>query len=259
MYLHKLNPSLKALTIITAVIGLALIFDPITPLLFSIWTITVTFLFGKVKIRSYLLFLLPFMIISLGMLWTTIVFADAPDHPGQTVHLLLWELPQEDVVAAFSLVFRMFAFATLSLLFIFTTDMVHFILSLMQQCKLPPKLAYGVLAGYRFLPLMKGEFHQIQEAHQVRGVKRTKKVKELMKQYRRFMIPLLAGAIRKAERTAVAMESKGFTGARDRSFYRTFTIKTRDWIFLIVTLFSLVVIAYISYLLGYFSWYHGQF
>ncbi|WP_163527617.1 energy-coupling factor transporter transmembrane component T family protein [Halobacillus ihumii] len=259
MFLHKLNPSIKALTIIVAVIGLALIFDPITPLLFSIWTITFTFLFGKVKIKYYLLFLLPFMVISLGMLWTTIAFAEPPEHPAQTVHLLLWEIPEEDIVAALSLVFRMFAFATLSLLFIFTTDMVHFILSLMQQCKLPPKLAYGVLAGYRFLPLMKDEFNQIQEAHQVRGVKRTKKVKESIKQYRRFMIPLLAGAIRKAERTAVAMESKGFTGEKDRHFYRRFTVKRTDWIFLIVTLASLIAIAYVSHLLGYFSWYNGQF
>ncbi|UOQ95263.1 energy-coupling factor transporter transmembrane protein EcfT [Halobacillus shinanisalinarum] len=259
MLLHRLNPSIKALTVIAAVIGLALIFDPITPLLFSILTVACTFIFGKVKVKYYLMFLIPFTIISFGMLWTTIVFADAPDHPNQIVHLLLWEVPKEDVIVALSLALRMFAFATLSLMFIFTTDMVGFILSLMQQCKLSPKLAYGVLAGYRFLPLMKEEFQHIQEAHQVRGVKRGKTVKESFKQYKRFVIPLLAGAIRKAERTAVAMESKGFTGSRERSFYRVFTVKGVDWIFFIITLASLIVIAYISYLLGYFRWYQGQF
>ncbi|WP_442852713.1 CbiQ family ECF transporter T component [Bacillus sp. J33] len=35
---------------------------------------------------------------------------------------------------------------------------------------------------------------------------------------KRYAVPLLAGAIRKAERTAMAMESKGFTGKKIESF-----------------------------------------
>ena len=169
-----------------------------------------------------------------------------------------WQIPMEDVWTALSLAFRALAFATLSLLFIFTTNMVHFILSLIQQLKLPPKLAYGILAGYRFLPMLKNEFTQVRAAHRIRGVNRPKSWKEKIIQYQRFAIPLLAGAIRKAERTAVAMESKGFTGAKTRTFYRPMVIQRKDWLFPLMMFGMLGVAVFLALHFGYFAWYDGQ-
>ncbi|MFC0525054.1 energy-coupling factor transporter transmembrane component T family protein [Pontibacillus salicampi] len=257
--LHQINPSLKAITVVLTVCLLAFVFDPFTPLLYCIFTILLTILFGKVAWSRYALFFLPFFIISLGMLWTTIAFADEPTNKNDVVALLWWNVPREDVMVALSLSLRMLAFASLSLMFVFTTNMVHFILSLMQQCKLPPKLAYGILAGYRFLPMMKEELAQIRAAHRVRGVNRATNIKESLQQYKRFAIPLLAGAIRKAERTAIAMESKGFTGDKKRTWYRRFTLDWRDWAFLAFMITIFFLIAYSSYQLGYFRWYQGQF
>jgi energy-coupling factor transport system permease protein len=113
-------------------------------------------------------------------------------------------------------------------LFVLTTDKVAFILSLIQQCRVSPKLAYGILAGYRFLPLLTNELTTIRSAHLVRGA-RTKTSR--LTRYKQYTIPLLASAIRKAERTAVAMESKGFTGERDRTYYRSYHIRWTDWVF----------------------------
>ncbi|WP_347861983.1 energy-coupling factor transporter transmembrane component T [Salimicrobium sp. PL1-032A] len=254
MYLNNLNPSVKALTILGLVLVLALLFDPVTPFLFTVSTILLTFVFGTFRKKHYLLYLLPFTIFAFGMLWTTIAFADAPADPGDTMTLLLWEVPREDVMVAFSLFFRILAFATLSLLFVFTTNMVEFLLSLMQQLRLPPKLAYGVLAGYRFLPMLKTEFGQIQAAHRVRGLGQ----ESGWKRYRRFAVPLLAGAIRKAERTAVAMESKGFTGSRERTFYRNLTVRKKDWLFPVGMGLLLGFFLILSIHFGYFSWYQGQ-
>ncbi|KGX87191.1 HMP/thiamine permease YkoC [Pontibacillus litoralis JSM 072002] len=258
MLLNQLNPSIKALTVIVMIFALTLVFDPFTPLVYCLFTIAITFMFGKVDGKKYFLYFLPFFLIAIGMLWTTLVFADAPKNAANTVQIFLWEFPKEDVVVAFSLALRMLAFASLSLLFIFTTNMVDFILSLMQQCKLPPKIAYGVLAGYRFLPLMKEELGQIRAAHQVRGVNRATNIKESIQQYKRFVIPLLAGAIRKAERTAVAMESKGFTGDKHRTFYRPFTLSWKDWAFFLFMFLILFITIFASIQLEYFQWYKGQ-
>ncbi|MYL35023.1 energy-coupling factor transporter transmembrane protein EcfT [Pontibacillus yanchengensis] len=254
MYLNKMNPSVKALTILGLVLVLALMFDPITPLLFTVSVIIITFLFGTFRKKHYVLYLLPFIIFAFGMLWTTIAFADMPKNPGDTVNLIGWEVPREDLMVALSLSFRVLAFATLSLLFMFTTNMVAFLLSLMQQLKLPPKLAYGIMAGYRFLPMLKSEFGQIQAAHRVRGLGQESR----WKRYRRFAVPLLAGAIRKAERTAVAMESKGFTGSRERTFYRNLSIRKKDWLFPAGMSLLLGLILFLSIHFGYFSWYQGQ-
>ncbi|HEX5565083.1 MAG TPA: energy-coupling factor transporter transmembrane protein EcfT, partial [Sporosarcina sp.] len=71
MFLHQLNPSMKALTILLLVVLLALIFDPVTPSLLLLCTILLTFLGGNVDWRKYFLYFLPFALLSFGMLWTT--------------------------------------------------------------------------------------------------------------------------------------------------------------------------------------------
>jgi energy-coupling factor transport system permease protein len=109
-------------------------------------------------------------------------------------------------------------------------------LSLVQQCKLSPKLAYGVIAGFRFLPLLKEEVQLIQQAHKIRGGAAENGLKEKVSALKRYTIPLLASAIRKAERTALAMESKGFTGSRNRTYYRSLTVSPRDWLFFFIVL-----------------------
>ncbi|MFD1608195.1 energy-coupling factor transporter transmembrane component T family protein [Oceanobacillus luteolus] len=250
MFLQRLNPSYKAVTIIVFIIFLATIFEPVTPLLFLIWTFVVTFLFGGVSLKKYLLYFTPFIIFALGMLWTSIAFADTPNNPSDTISLFGTSLPKESVLTALALSLRVLNVAALSLMFVFTTNIVHFILSMMQQLKLPPRIAYGVLAGYRFLPMLKDELMIIHDAHRIRGVNQAKTMREKWQNYKRYLIPLLASAIRKAERTAMAMESKGFTGDKSRSFYRQFSIQKQDFIFSIIMLIGFTISYLISYQLG---------
>ncbi|MEC5424559.1 energy-coupling factor transporter transmembrane component T [Virgibacillus sp. C22-A2] len=258
MFLHDLNPSIKALTIMLLVVLLALIFDPITPLLFMICTIALTFLGGKVDWKKYMLYFIPFSILAFGMFWTTLVFADTPNNPNEVIAVFTMEFPKESFLTALALSLRVMSVASLSLLFIFTTNIVDFILSLIQQLKLPPKIAYGVLAGYRFLPMMKDELSIIHAAHRIRGVNQALTWKDRFHQYKRYAIPLLASAIRKAERTAVAMESKGFTGDKNRSFYRRLVIAKKDWAFPVILLVTFGFAVYTSIELGYFKWYSDE-
>lgn len=71
-----------------------------------------------------------------------------------------------------------------------------------------------------------------------------------MEHTRQYFIPLLAGAIRKAERVAIAMESKGFTGSKDRTYYTVMKIKATDYLFFINMLIILIIAYYVSYRLG---------
>ena len=251
MFLHRLNPSIKAITIALIVVLLAFIFDPITPFIFLIGTIAITFIFGNVEWKKYILYFIPFSILSFGMLWTTIAFSTPSNNPNDVITLLGMTFPRASFLTALALSLRILSVAALSLLFIFTTNVVDFILSLIQQLKLPPKIAYGVLAGYRFLPMMKDELVIIHQAHRIRGINTAHTIKDKWHQYKRFAIPLLASAIRKAERTAIAMESKGFTGDKNRTFYLHFSIVKRDWLFpfMMLLLFSLAVLT--SLKLGY--------
>ncbi|WP_243740293.1 energy-coupling factor transporter transmembrane component T family protein [Aureibacillus halotolerans] len=241
MNLSHYNPSVKAAVIIVAVLCLAFFFDPVTPAIVFVGTVVLTFVWGKVPLKPWLLMMSPFLFIAVGYVWTTIVFAKPSDGP------VLWQMGSfavtlDAVLRGCALSIRVLAVASLSLLFAFTTDATKLLLSLMQQCRLSPKLAYGIMAGYRFLPLFKDEWKTLQNARRVRGMGASKRgISSLFTAFQ-DAIPLLASAVRRAEQTAMAMESKGFTGGA-RTFYHEVNVTMKDSWFAgaIVLLFVLAI------------------
>ena len=226
--LHDMNPSIKFITVTIAMLGLAFFFNPWTPLLFFFSIIVLQLVCSRINWRVWTLFMLPFAFGAFGYLWTTIVFG------AETGGNVMWSLFGFDVTdeqwaLALSLSFRVLAFSSLSLLFALTTDPVRFVMSLMQQLKLSPKLAYGVLVGYQFLPVLKDEFFQIRQAHRLRGATTEKYWWQRFLGIRRVIIPMLAGAVRKAERAAFAMEARGFTGEPRKEYYQPVSLKLKDF------------------------------
>lgn len=260
MQLQTLNPSIKAFTVVLLVLLLSFVFDPVTPLLYWLLIVGVTFLFGKVEVRKWFLIFIPFFMVALGYVWTSAVFSNPPEQTELVTYAAIgpFELTNYGLSTGLSLGLRVLCFAGLSLLFVLTTDPVKFILSLVQQCKLPPKLAYGLLAGYRFLPLLTEEVKIIRHAHKVRGVHREKGFRGKLSSLKRYAIPLLASAIRKAERAAIAMESKGFTGSRNRTYYHQINIRKQDWLFLGLMIGLFLLCVAVSVQLGTFKWRGGM-
>ena len=238
--LHDMNPSVKFVLITLCMLTLAFFFDPWTPLLFWIGVLLIQLLFSKVSWKKWSLFMLPFFITSFGYFWTTLVFAE--DKSGAVVwsigSLIITETQLEH---ALSLSFRVLAFSSLSLLFALTTNPMTFILSLMQQLRLSPKIAYGIMVGYQFLPVLKDEFVQIQQAHRIRGANKDRNLFQKIVGSRRVLIPMLAGAVRKAERVAFAMEARGFTGERRKSYFQVIPIRFVDcWLGLLLLLVLII-------------------
>lgn len=238
--LHRMNPSVKFLAITVCMFTMAFFFDPWTPLVFWIGVLVLQVFFSRISWKKWSLFMLPFFVTAFGYFWTTLVFAEDRSGP---ILWSLWNLHITEVRLehALSLSFRVLAFSSLSLLFALTTNPVTFILSLMQQLKLSPKIAYGVMVGYQFLPVLKDEFIQIGQAHRLRGAGGETNVLQRLFGVRRVLIPMLAGAVRKAERAAFAMEARGFTGERRSSYFRTISIGKVDVVLVILFLFVLVL------------------
>ncbi|PYF05262.1 energy-coupling factor transporter transmembrane component T family protein [Ureibacillus chungkukjangi] len=249
--LTSINPTMKAFAVLIPALLLAFSFDPLTPFIYLVFTIAITFLFGKISFKRWLLVFSPFLLLAVSFAWMTMLHPSDTFSGGEVI-FSLWslEVTSDSFWTGISLGLRSLSFAALSLLFILTTDSTKFMLSLMQQCKLPPKLTFGILAGYRFLPTFRYELQVLKQAHRIRGVGRARGVKERLHQFRRYAIPLLANAIRKAERVALAMESKGFTGESDRTHYHEMSINKRDWVFVSVFFGMFLVSIFISYQLG---------
>lgn len=258
--LNSINPSIKAITVCVPGLLLAFIFDPFTPAVYLLFTILMTFLLSDIPIKKWVMIFTPFILMSLGFAWMTALYS-ADSFSGGQVIFSFWsfEVTYDSMMVAISLGLRSLCLVALSMMFVLTTDSTKFMLSLMQQCKLPPKFTYGILAGYRFLPTFRHEFEVLRQAHRVRGVYRARGIKDKIYQIRRYAIPLLANAIRKAERVAVAMESKGFTGSTKRTHYYEMKVNRRDWLFLsgfVVVFFGAV---YASYHFGHLNIFGRQF
>lgn len=236
--LHSMNPSVKFLAITICMFTMAFFFDPWTPLVFLAGVLLLQVFFSQINWKRWLLYMLPFFVTAFGYFWTTIVFAKETSGP------IIWSIGSIAVTEtqldhALSLSFRVLAFSSLSLLFALTTNPVKFILSFMQQLKLSPKIAYGVMVGYQFLPVLKDEFVQIGQAHRLRGAAQEKNALQRLLGIRRILIPMLAGAVRKAERAAFAMEARGFTGERRSSYFHVITVGKVD--VALVSLFFVVL------------------
>ncbi|MCP8615889.1 energy-coupling factor transporter transmembrane component T family protein [Salirhabdus salicampi] len=217
-FLQKVNPVAKLASLFVVIGFLAFVFDPWTPLCLLIITIMSITLLGNIPIRFLLFILLPFTLFAFSFLWIQVVF---PDETGATIlfHIGSFPVALENVMVGLSLGLRSLVFVSWSMLFVLTTEPTKLMLSLIQNCKLPPRFGYGVMAAYQFLPMFRQELNQMRTAHRIRGLGKPKGFKERVKEMKRYTVPLLASGIRKAERVAIAMESKGFDGGRDRSYY----------------------------------------
>lgn len=217
--LRRVNPSVKL--VVGMIIMLLTLWtkSPLTTGLLLAIPLLATWLLGDVSIGRILKRLSPFLVFFLLYIWTQGAFARITN--SHILFEFLWyKVSLEGLVMGLTVALRMLVFVSYGLLFVLTTDITQFVLSLMQQLHVPPKLAYGLLAGFRFIPMFRSEFEQIRLAHRIRGMDRQNGLRGKWEAAKRYAIPLLAQAIRKAERVAIAMESKGFTGEKDRIFYK---------------------------------------
>jgi ABC-type cobalt transport system, permease component CbiQ and related transporters len=163
---------------------------------------------------------------------------------GKGVHVLFqWALirvTEESLARGIQLGLRTFVFGLLGVLFASTTPPVPFFYSLMQQLKVPVRYAYGCLAAFRMLPMMIDELGHIRQAMKVRGLSRQKGIHAFYDRFLHYALGMLVQSIRRAQRTAVAMEAKRFAMKEKRTFYYQIGWSRKDVLFLAVLTLTVV-------------------
>ncbi|GGE44607.1 putative HMP/thiamine permease protein YkoC [Pullulanibacillus camelliae] len=245
--LAHINPSLKLSTHLVIMILLMMTSDPRTTCLLWLLAVSTGIVFGGWRLHYLVKRLLPYLLFFVLTFWMLAAFGK-----GET---LLWQwgwfhITQEGIQHGLTIAMRMYAFVTYSLLFTSTTDVSEFIMSLIHQCHLSPKWAYGLLAGLRFVPLFQSELQQMKAAHKIRGFQR----KNWREAFIRYTLPLLTQGIRRAERVAIAMEARGFTGSKTRTYYATPQIKKKDYSYSAILLLFTLIIQLLSWQLHWLTW-----
>lgn len=131
----------------------------------------------------------------------------------------------------------------LSALILLTGEARDYLLGLI-QLRIPYEIAYMVLIGLHFFPILKEEALDVYYSVQLRGteIKKTSLRKKL-KIYLNISLPVLAGAMERAKDTSIAMEARAFRAYPKRTYMRKLKLKARD-IFCIV-IFPLLAAGFI--------------
>lgn len=228
--MEKVNPSMKLITGMIAVILLA--FQYIIPLNISVFAVSMLLVifFSKVKFKRLLFILIPALFAAFGLFLMGLYYAKNNSVTAQELSdlsalpYMLRSSMSQNFKTALQLSTRILAFAGIGTLFALTTDGEHLTASLIHQCKLKPKFAYGVLAAVNLMPNISSELQKVKLAYNVRGFK----VSSLSF---KVIFTMMVNSIRWSESVAMAMESKGFDSKSERTYYLAPKIHFYDWIY----------------------------
>jgi energy-coupling factor transport system permease protein len=174
----------------------------------------------------------PFALFGFGFLTTSVLFRQDSDFALQMAR----ETPFAGEAASAGLVLFLRAIASgmISAVFVLTTDPGKLLKALMRNWRLSPRIAHALFSAMQILPDLAGEAQQIRLA---RAMKRGRPPSRIPgpRETASLVIPLLAFAIRRASRAAIAMEAKGLGASRNRTILGAPEFGRRDIIFLLLS------------------------
>ena len=213
--LARANPVAK---LAAAAILMAILFigsGPVTPVI-VLAGIVGTLPFTGLGIRTLLGRTWPLLVAALSVGVLNVVLA--PASPGGP-----------DVVNGVALGLRLLGIALSGVVALATTDTTDLADSLQQQAHLPPRLAIGVMAAVRSLPMLAIEWQLLGMARRARGVSAGWSPLAAARLAFGKLLALLVGAVRRATRLAQAMDARGFDAAEGRTIARPQSMGIGDW------------------------------
>ncbi len=235
-WLRRRNPSMKLAAHLATTLIVTLVFDPFTPLAFTAVAFVAGRLLGRIPVLRLASALTGFWLLGISLVISNALFAHDP--AGATM-LFAWGPLRgtiEGAMIGLALAERMAAIAAFSIIFTMSTDPTDLVRSLVQQLRMPPRFAYPLLAAYRFLPGLQGEYETIRLAQRLRTGRPARGPIAWFRQQRRVIVPLFAGAIRRTDRVAVAMDSRAFESGARRTCYRRIRVGWPDVALLVATI-----------------------
>lgn len=225
--LARRNPTVKLALVFVVSLGLLFLLDPI-----STWSLYLLALVGvlvgsRIRLRTLLLAQLPFLAFGLGVFWINIL-----SRPGD----VLWQygflrVTTEGITIGAALAARAMTIGVLSIGFVHSTDAVRLMASLHQHARLPARVSYAVMSGYRLLEQLGQEWGTIRQAQDVRAPLDAKgRPRRGPRSFVSAGFTLLVTALRRGERMSESLESRGL-GLQPRTIWRPVALDRADAIF----------------------------
>lgn len=237
-FLHHLNPLSKVLAVVPAMLVLIFVRDLVTPLCFIGLAYAVILFGARITPRSAaLLFLaVPIGVAAIGFGFSLWVDASGVDDTAPFLQIGGWTLFTGALQVGFATALRLAAILSLALIGGLTTTGPDLVRASIQQLHVPYRIGYTALAAYRFVPRFGHELAVIRAAHRVRGHHGGRGPFARIARGWGYIVPLLAGAIRHAERVALAMDARAFGAHATRTERHLVPFRPRDVFFIAIFL-----------------------
>lgn len=245
-FLHGLNPLAKLGAAVPAMIVLAFVRDLATPAAFLALAYALILTGARLTRRLLLLLLvgLPAGMLLLAATFAVWVDASLVDDTAAVLTVGPWTLFAGALWIGVATALRLGAILALALIGGLTTTGPDLVRAGVQQLRIPYRVGYAALAAYRFVPRFGTELSVISAAHRVRGYGAGGGRGPFARIARGwgYIVPLLAGAIRHAERVALAMDARAFGAYPTRTERHLVPFRTRDAVFLFLMIAASAVI-----------------
>ena len=240
MKLEKINPCLKAGVTLAAVILLSFQYLVLLNSAVFLLSLLLLFFFSDAKKVRICKLLIPAFITAFGLFVMGLYYARGSSidfgeiKSAATIPYAVRAAMATNFYAALQLATRLLAYAGFGILFALSTDGELFIASLMHQCRLSPKFAYGILAAIHLLPNIVRESQAVRLAYRSRGLR--------VHWYSAApLFTMMVNSIRWSECIAMAMESKGFSAETQRTYFLIPKVHWYDWAYAVFWLGGIII------------------
>ena len=234
-FLYGLNPLAKLAAPLPAMALLVFVRDAATPAAFLLLAYAVLLIgvdFTR-RLAAVLFLALPVSALVIGFgfaLWTD------PSRVDQSV--VVWQIGGWTMYGGAFAVgaatgLRLSAIVALTLIAGLSTTGPDLVRATVQQLRVPYRIGYTALAAFRFVPRFGHELDVIRQAHRVRGAQGGRGPIAAAARWFGYVVPLMAGAIRHAERVALAMDARAFGAHPDRTERYIVPWRVRDTVFIV--------------------------
>ena len=191
-----------------------------------------------------MLLMVPFALFGFGFFTTSVLFREDSTFAIQMANETPFGAPA--VSAGLILFCRAIACGMVSALFALTTDPGALIKALMVHWRLPPSIGFALFQALNLVPDLGREMQQIRLARAMRKGRPPRRVPGPVELFS-LVVPLLAYSIRRAGRSALAMEARGLAPGRSRTVMNAPAIRRRDAAFVVASgLLFLVAVSWVG-------------
>jgi energy-coupling factor transport system permease protein len=250
-WFHQRDPRARLISFIVLLVGV--IFTPtIWGLLFGFFSVVLIYILARVPIRPAIKGIgraMPFILI-LAIL--QLIFTSRAAQPTILWTIFGLEITKTALITALMLIFRFIVLITHLNALVMCLSTAQITAALYHLLKPFEKLGFPVndvtmiaQITLRYLPLVAQMAEKTAKAQAARGGDWEQKGFNPIRQAKRVLpliIPLIVNSLKRAETMALAMESRGFNAAEQRSSYYQLNMTWKDWGLLLISFFMSTLI-----------------